>query len=290
MNWKTYFRFTKAQANGSLVLMLLIILAIFSNWAIPYFVAPKTEPIDSTIAKAFSEFEQDQIAQNELKNPESKVSEKTLFAFDPNTIDSNGCLALGLRPKTIHLFLNWRRKGKIFRTKDDFKQVYTLTEEEYIQLQPYINIQQQSTTTESFFNKTQRSIPDKISINITDSATLVLLRGIGPTLAHKIIQKRNALGGFHKMEQLSEVYKFPDTTWTMLKEKIIIDGSKINKFNLNTSSLEELSKHPYVGEKIAQNIILLRQGLKRFEKLEQLRQVPLMNEEIYRKIAPYFTL
>lgn len=290
MNWKTYFRFTKAQANGSLVLLLLIVIALITNWAIPHFISPNIESTDSSIAKAFSEFEQEQLALNALKNPSSKVSEKTLFAFDPNTIDSNGCLALGLRPKTIHLFLNWRRKGKIFRTKDDFKQVYTLTEEEYNQLQPFINIQQQSTTEQPFFNKTQRSIPDKIAINTTDSATLVLLRGIGPTLAHKIIQKRNALGGFHKLEQLIEVYKFPDTTWAMLAEKLIIDGSKINKLNLNTSSLEELSKHPYVGEKIAQNIILLRQGLKRFEKLEQLRQVPLMNEEIYRKIAPYFTL
>ena len=38
------------------------------------------------------------------------------------------------------------------------------------------------------------------------------------------------------------------------------------------------------------NIILYRNALKRFDNITQLRQVPLMNEEIYRKIAPYLVV
>jgi len=41
-----------------------------------------------------------------------------------------------------------------------------------------------------------------IDLNGVDSATLVRLRGIGPTLAHKIIDRRAALGGFVQHEQL----------------------------------------------------------------------------------------
>ncbi|MBS1783775.1 MAG: helix-hairpin-helix domain-containing protein, partial [Bacteroidetes bacterium] len=59
---------------------------------------------------------------------------------------------------------------------------------------------------------------------------------------------------------------------------------------LNTATLHELKSHPYIGEKMAQHIILYRDGLGHYTEIEQLRQVPLMNEEIYRKIAPYFVL
>jgi DNA uptake protein ComE-like DNA-binding protein len=41
---------------------------------------------------------------------------------------------------------------------------------------------------------------------------------------------------------------------------------------------------------MAKNILLLRKGLNKYENIGQLRQVPLMNEEKYRKIAAYCTI
>ena len=74
----------------------------------------------------------------------------------------------------------------------------------------------------------------------------------------------------------------------MLKDKLLIKAEQVKRLSLNQSSFEQLKTHPYIGEKTAKNILLYREGLGKFEKVEQLRQVPLMNEEIYRKIAPYF--
>jgi DNA uptake protein ComE-like DNA-binding protein len=85
-----------------------------------------------------------------------------------------------------------------------------------------------------------------------------------------------------------EVYRFSDTVFKMMKEKLVIKMEQVHKLSLNQSTFEQLKAHPYIGEKTAKNILLLREGLGKFEKVEQLRQVPLMNEEIYRKIAPYF--
>jgi len=98
------------------------------------------------------------------------------------------------------------------------------------------------------------------------------------------------LGGYLKHEQLLEVYKFNDTTFAMLRQKLFIRPEAIKKININTSTVEQLQAHPYIGEKMAKNILLLRNGMKRFENIQQLRQVPLMNEEIYRKIAPYLVV
>src|SRR5690606_23267694 len=118
-------------------------------------------------------------------------------------------------------------------------------------------------------------------------AILQRLRGIGPYFSKKIIEKRNALGGYIHHEQLKEAAKIPDTTFAMLRERLIIDKNQIKKINLNTASEEQLKQHPYISETMAKNIILYKNALNGYKKIEEIRQVPLMNEEIYRKIAPY---
>lgn len=214
-----------------------------------------------------------------------------LFPFDPNTLDSNGLRRLGLAAKTTHLLLNWRRKGKHFYAKEDLKPLYTLTPEAYSRLEPYISIAATAPPWQPHgFHNNYEPVPATIDLNRTDSAMLVRLNGIGPTLAHKIVERRKALGGFLRHEQLLEVYRFNDTTFKMLKEKLVIDVNAVKKLSLNNADFDQLKAHPYIGEKTARNIILYREGLKRFENIEQLRQVPLMNEEIYRKIAPYFVV
>ncbi|XZF14011.1 helix-hairpin-helix domain-containing protein [Chitinophagaceae bacterium MMS25-I14] len=214
-----------------------------------------------------------------------------LFAFDPNTVDSTAMRQLGFAARTAHLLINWRLKGKHFYSKEDLRSLYTLTAEQYQTLEPYIQIAESSrpSYTREYQPFQRVAIPDIIDLNHTDSAMLERLNGIGPTLAHKIIERRKALGGFNSITQLQEIYRFPDTVFRQLSAKFIIHKQDVQRIALNSCNIEELVRHPYVGEKMAKNILLLRQGLGRFENVEQLRQVPLMNEENYRKIAPYFT-
>ncbi|MBN9484841.1 MAG: hypothetical protein BGO70_06020 [Bacteroidetes bacterium 43-93] len=63
-----------------------------------------------------------------------------MFVFDPNSVDSIGLRKLGLREKTTAIFLHWRAKGKVFYNKEELKKVYTLTQEDYDRLEPYIQI------------------------------------------------------------------------------------------------------------------------------------------------------
>jgi len=73
------------------------------------------------------------------KNAAAEVKIK-MFVFDPNTVDSIGLRKLGLREKTTAIFLHWRAKGKVFYNKEELKKVYTLTQEDYDRLEPYIQI------------------------------------------------------------------------------------------------------------------------------------------------------
>lgn len=290
---KSYLHYSALERVGVIALAICSLLLILSFYFMPLFVNSEESLKDDTqLVAAWTTYKQNHIDAAATSNEYHNTIAIKLFPFDPNTLDSNGYLQLGLKPKTVHLLLNWRRKGKVFYQKEEFSKLYTLSEEQYKQLEPYIIIasnDHNSSYEKKNFPNTP-SIPDHININTADSATLVCLKGIGPFYAHKLIEKRNALGGYITFEQLKEAYHFPDTTFAMLQEKIIIEPNAIHKININSVDIETLKDHPYIREKMAKNIILYRDAIKQFEKMEQLRQVPLMNEEIYRKIAPYLTL
>lgn len=286
--WQSFFQQSSAETKGSILLLALILLVIAFNIYSQFNLPSAPNFSDEKLLAAYNQYKATHsINENKFNNESETFIAGELFPFDPNTIDSGTCLKLGLRAKTVHMLLNWRRKGKVFYKKEDLKPLYTLKEEDYNRLAPFIAITSVAPKQGFTFPK-EEPLPTFVELNITDSVTLVRLNGIGPTLAHKIIAKREALGGFLKHEQLLEVYRFSDTVFKMLKDKLLIKAEQVKRLSLNQSSFEQLKTHPYIGEKTAKNILLYREGLGKFEKVEQLRQVPLMNEEIYRKIAPYF--
>lgn len=287
---------------AALTLVFLVLLAarIRVTWMSP---AEWTEtPGSGTLAQSWEAFQKAHPSEDKeyggrkypgkysKQDNESNLT-ADLFPFDPNTADSATLRRLGLSARAAHGLVNWRNKGKKFYKKEDLKPLYNLPEELYARLEPYI-VLSISRDDHSFYENRYRQppLPPTLDLNTTDSATLVRLNGIGPTLAHKIVARRVALGGFLRHEQLLEVYKFPDSTFRMLREKLVIRPGAVRQLPLNSASPAQLAAHPYIGEKVAQNIVLYREGLKRFSSLQQLRQVPLMNEEKYRSIAPYFSL
>lgn len=288
--FSAYFSFTQTERRGIGMLIVLLLLLQVILFTIELWIDPVETSREELEWRAAWKQMQEQQKMASYSDDATMPGSASLFAFDPNTLDSTGFLRLGLKSKTIHFLINWRNKGKIFRKKEDLKPLYTLTEAEYARIEPYISINQ--TTSEGHYPTypgfKREPEPAFLNLNSTDSASLVRLNGIGPTLAHKIIARRQALGGFIRHEQLTEIYRFPDSTFQQLQQKLRIDPAAIVKIKINTCSIEQLKAHPYIGEKIGNNIILLRNGLGRYENIEQLKQVPLMNAEIYRKIAPYF--
>lgn len=132
-----------------------------------------------------------------------------LFPFDPNTLDSAGFIKLGLQVKTVSILLHWRAKGKKFYWKEDLQPLYTLSAEEYKRLEPYIRI--------------SNTAAKKIDLNKADSIQLIALRGIGAKLAHRILERRRSAGRFERVEQLQDIYPFPDSTIQQLKAQLYVE-------------------------------------------------------------------
>ncbi len=285
---KSFFSYSRGERIGILSLVILILVVFVTSFLLRNY-SPQTINIEEE--KLNLAWQKMQAEQNENSTESvASNSSKELFYFDPNSLDSVGFLRLGLQPKTIKYLLNWRRKGKHFYKIEDLKPLYSLSENEYLRLAPFVQIAASETQNNFYENERLAPLPAHLNLNKTDSATLVRLKGIGSILAHKIVAQRKALGGFINHNQLLEIYKFPDTTFAYLKDKLFINPSEIRKININTATEAELAVHPYIGEKMAKNIVLLRSGFKNYENISQLRQVPLMNEEKYRKIAVYCTI
>jgi competence protein ComEA len=285
---KSYFSFSRKERLGLMGLVSLIILLWIATFCMRYFVHAPANEEEVQLRLAWQQMQIDD-SSSEL-HPSLVPNE--LFSFDPNTLDSTGFIRLGLNERTTHALLNWRNKGKHFYKKEEFGALYSLERKEYERLAPFINIANTAPNqySQQYSKQYEVPLPNEININRVDSATLVRMKGIGPFLAHKIIERRKSLGGFLNHAQLLELYHFPDTTFDYLRAHLIINPTEIHKININSATEQELSIHPYIGEKMAHNIILLRSGLLKFDKKEQLRQVPLMNEEKYRKIATYCTI
>lgn len=70
-----------------------------------------------------------------------------------------------------------------------------------------------------------------------------------------------------------------------------IDSEKVYyKINPNEASLEELRRVPYLGEKVAQQIIDVREKKGPFTDLEDIRWLKGVGPRKFEKIRKYFTL
>ena len=209
----------------------------------------------------------------------------TPFSFDPNTLDSAGFKKIGLRDKLIHTIINYRNKGGRFYNNESLKRIYGLHEDEYNQLEPYISI----TSNNHFEQRKKEAI--SVELNSADTALLVKLRGIGSKLSMNIIQYRNQIGGFARTEQLKEVYGISDETFDMIKSSVHINASLIRKINLNEATYNEINMHPYLRGEIARAIVDFRKKKNyHLDNIAQLKEIELINDEIFRKIAPYITI
>lgn len=167
-----------------------------------------------------------------------------LFPFNPSTIDYDGLLRLGFSEKTARIYLNYRNKGGKFYSKEDVKKIYSLSDELYHKIEPYIRIESKPESTTYSYSST----PKVYSIDI-NKATLKdweQLPGIGNYFATKFIIMRDGLGAFHSIQQIKEFYRFPDSTFRKIEPYLTISQGEIRKINLNKASAEDLKNYPYI--------------------------------------------
>ncbi len=128
-----------------------------------------------------------------------------------------------------------------------------------------------------------------VDINSADTSELKKMKGIGSAFAKRIVQFRDALGGFTKAEQLLEVYGLDKEKFELVAPQMSLDPSLVKKLNVNTASVDDMNWHPYLSKKEAVAIFTRRVKAGDFTDLEEVKKVTLMSDSAFAKIVPYLT-
>lgn len=236
----------------------------------------------------------------------SEQSSEELFYFDPNTADSTALLKLGLRPWQVRNIYKYRSHGGIYHTPEDFARLYGLSAHKYKQLLPYIRIAKEYRMTaaeyvgDTYDNRRQginseKTIPSdyprKIStgehsiLNTADTTQLQRVPGIGSYYSKVIMRYGERLGGYVSIDQLDEIEDFP----TEAKQFFVIDNPSPRQLNVNTMTLNELKRHPYINYYQAKAIVDYRRINGQIRSLQQLSTLPDFPEEAIKRLMPYVT-
>ena len=310
---KNPFIFSKKDRMGILVL-LFVIVAIFISAKYIYPLIIKDEPVaiadittatDSLLVKqkddnkksnAYSDYNADEGYQAYSKKTYNKTFTGTMFYFDPNTLDAAGWQKLGIKDKTIASMQKYLSKGGRFKEPDDLRKVWGLRDDEKERLIPYVRITAvaQPTYTNNYTPYEKKPFEKKViapvDINAGDSAAFDALPGIGGGYSRRIINFRNRLGGFYKVEQIAETFGLPDSVFQKIKPLLKISGNDVKKLNVNTAKEEELKAHPYIRWQLAKIITEYKKQHGDFKTLQDLKKIMSIDEETYNKITPYLTI
>lgn len=173
------------------------------------------------------------------KTPRRKVES---FRFDPNTVSVDDLCRLGFTFKQAQSIDNYRKKGGRFRRKADFARSYVVSDSIYRRLESFIDI-------------------PLVDLNAADSAAFDALPGIGGWFASKMIEHRNALGGYSYPEQLMDIYRFDQEKYDGLRDLVAVSPKHMTPYPLWTLPADSLQKHPYIGDmETARAIVLYREN------------------------------
>ena len=229
---------------------------------------------------------------NALKEGQRTIE---LKPFNPNTATENELLGLGLEEKTVKVLLKYREKGGYFRTKEDLKKIYNLSDIDFLRINTFFQNTDNQTITKGFTLNPQKYESVKntltkeqtpIDLNRANEDDFLALRGIGRTFALRIIEHRERLGGFTSLNQLKEVYGLPDSTFNNISPYLRLTTSPQRKIKVNTATIEEL-KHPYLTRKQAEVIIRYRLNHGAFKSLEDVKKASILSDLVAEKLKPY---
>lgn len=299
---RAFFSLNKSEQRGIIVLVFIILLIAVVNLFLPYLVSSDSE---SDLLKYKAEIEvflnEQQILidsvniehlQNSGEIDEAIALQKIKpFYFNPNKLPVEAWKKMGFTDQQISTIKKYEAKGGKFKRKEDLKKIYSISDVEYMIIEPYINIPSvyKSNTGRVIKKKTvvRKTAYKNININSADSTQLINSLGLSPWLAKRTISYRKILGGYINKEQLKEVYGFNDNLYNSVEKYIDIDTTTIVKIDINSVDFKVLLKHPYFDYNTTKSLINTRTKIGSFSSVNQMKLIDGINDSIFNKIKYY---
>ena len=210
---------------------------------------------------------------NRFRKPNSK--------FNPKEYKVDDWMKLGLSQKQSEVVLKFASRG--ISNESELKKIFVIPDELFFLIKDSVIFSVEGTNKADISNsKKEIAIVD---LNTCNKEELLALPGIGEYFANRIISYRETLGGFNSKNQLLEVWNFDNEKLNKISPYLIV-SDEIKKININSATLDQLKKHPYITYNVANSIVKMRNQNK-FNELSEIKRSKLIDEELYRKIEPY---
>ncbi len=299
---KSYLEVSNFERRGALALLFLLISVVFFNYwnnNVSYQrvkvdekkLAAFRSQLDSSLVKEKrSRFKRASSKHKNFKDYNQSKSTAALRQFNPNQDSFDELVSKGLEPKVAKNIVNYRTKGGYFKTAEDLEKLYAIGNKYFDKIEPYVLIE---TIRDNRFKTKSDSITFSvviININSASKDDLIKLRGIGEYYANKILNFRNALGGFYSIEQIKDTRGLPSETFEIVKNQMAVDPALIQKISLNKANKDQLAKHPYVSYKQAAAIINFRKQHGNFKSIDKLNELYVFNKVEVSRLLHYLDL
>jgi len=228
---------------------------------------------------------------DELKAKKATHKE-TIYPFNPNFVSDYKGYTLGMSTAEIDRLHAFRKTGKFINSAEDFKKVTKVSDSLLVKLLPYfkfpdwVNNKPRANTVDTPFKpdyekrdkftvrKSKENKVKVIDINSALEEDLDKVYGIGPTFAKKILRRRAQFGAYVSMEQMKDFPEFsPEALQGLSKQFAVLGQPQVERINVNTASLSQLTYFPYFNKSLAKAIITKRSMKGKINRVEELLDI-----------------
>ena len=231
-------------------------------------------------------------------SPKTKIE---YHSFDPNKINEKKWIDFGFSQKQASIIIKYKHSIGGFKTKQDVSSCYVISDDKMKLLSPFIKIKPtkekpntvDENTIKNPISNEKNSVSNSkmiVELNNADSIQLLMIKGIGPYFANKILEYRSKLGGYYSKEQLLEIWNFDSLRFLSIKDEIRIDSINVFKLNINDADVNTLKSHPYMKWNIANSIVKYRDQHGDYKTIGDLKKIVLISDSTYIRIRPYLTI
>lgn len=275
-----------------LVLFALLLLMILTYFILPFLIQPDKGQT-STFEEEAKRFAASPVQEDKVSN------DLTPYPFNPNQTTREGFLQLGLTGRQADMILKYLDAGGRFRSVEDFGKMYSISDEEFDVLKPFIIIEEETTIQKVTAPGTgQRSLkPFPFDPNTVDSAEMQLM-GLRDPQIRNILNYRKSGGKFTIKKDLEKLYSFSEDDYAALEKYILLPSvDTVPKFlksqevsiivEINTADTTALLQIKGIGPAYARRIVSYRDKLGGFYDKSQLLEVFGMDTSKYVQIAGF---
>jgi competence ComEA-like helix-hairpin-helix protein len=225
------------------------------------------KPWDKQHSKKYSKGKKSYQTYQKNNGSDTKILRNLAQKTNINSVSLNDLEAQNFDTKKAQRIINFRDKIGGFTNWTQVEKIFEIKEDEL----------------DWFKNNTFIELKT-IDINTATEEEWIELKGIGETLAKRIVKYRDKIGGFYSIQQLNEVYGIKPEVLESITPQLKIHPTNIQKISIAISDYQSLAKHPYLNNYFAK-IIINKRSTGEIQSVKDLQYV--LPDSVYQKIINY---